>query len=52
MQESTRWCNYAKGRLGYKYGNNINVIEPPFKNEDSLENFMMLLLVMKLYIKN
>lgn len=39
MQESTRWCNYAKGRLGYKYGNNINVIEPPFKNEDSLEKF-------------
>lgn len=52
MQESTRWCNYAKGRLGYKYGNNINVIEPPFKNEDSLENSMMLLLAMKLYIKN
>lgn len=39
MQESTRWCNYAKGRLGYKYGRNISVIEPPFKNEDSLEKF-------------
>lgn len=39
MQESTRWCNYAKGRFGYKYGKNISVIEPPFKNEDSLEKF-------------
>ena len=39
MQESTRWCNYAKGRLGYKYGRNISIIEPPFKNEDSLEKF-------------
>lgn len=35
MQESTRCCNYAKGR----FGENISVIEPPFKNEDSLEKF-------------
>ena len=43
MQESTRWCNYAKGRLGYKYGKNISVIEPPFKNEDSLEKFLLMM---------
>ena len=32
-QESTRYCNYSKG----KFGNEITVIEPPFWDKDSEE---------------
>lgn len=31
-QESTRYCNYAKG----KFGNEITVVEPPFSNNGSM----------------
>lgn len=31
MQESTRYCNYSKN----KYGNNISVIQPNFKESDA-----------------
>lgn len=32
-QESTRYCNYSKG----KFGNEITVIEPPFWDQESTE---------------
>lgn len=35
-QESTRYCNYGKGR----FQGQINVIEPPFKSENSRQMWM------------
>lgn len=35
MQESTRWCNYNNQR----FDSSINVIVPPFKHQESLEDW-------------
>jgi len=35
LQESTRYCNYSKG----KYGNQISVIQPPFNKIEELDEW-------------